>query len=73
MAGRRFGDLAAGTVLQAGGAPTVHRIRTQMKRCGSADRKYRAFLNKGGRIDYAVDGIITVAKNVCVNGDDGWE
>lgn len=64
---------AACTVLQAGVAPTVNRIRTQIGRSGSADRNYQAFLKKGGRIEYVVDAIITVAKNVCVNGDDGWE
>jgi hypothetical protein len=64
---------AACKVLQAGLAPTVNRIRIQIERSGSADHNYRAFLRKGGRIEYAIDAIITVAKNVCVNGDDGWE
>ena len=52
---------------------SINRIRIQIERSGSADHNYRAFLRKGGRIEYAIDAIITVAKNVCVNGDDGWE
>lgn len=63
-------------ILRDGRTPTVRRIQeyTESGILPSADiRKHNHFLEKGGRIEFAVDALIGVSRNVVVDGDDGWE
>lgn len=36
-------------------------------------RKYHHFLSKEGKVEFAIDALINVTRNVAVDGDDGWE
>jgi len=36
-------------------------------------RKFNHFVDKGGKIDYAIDAILKITEHVVVEGDDGWE
>eukprot|EP00588_Corethron_pennatum_P004892 CAMPEP_0194286388 /NCGR_PEP_ID=MMETSP0169-20130528/32440_1 /TAXON_ID=218684 /ORGANISM="Corethron pennatum, Strain L29A3" /LENGTH=229 /DNA_ID=CAMNT_0039032803 /DNA_START=54 /DNA_END=743 /DNA_ORIENTATION=+ len=36
-------------------------------------RKFRFYLDKGGRTEFALYAVIQITQNVMVNGDDGWE
>ena len=63
-------------ILNDGRAPTVQRIEEYLHsgRVFSFDhRKHQHFLSKGGRIEFAIDALIGVTRNVAVSGDDGWE
>jgi hypothetical protein len=63
-------------ILRDGRTPTVRRIQeyTESGVVPSVDtRKYHHFLQKGGRVEFAVDALIRISRNVTVDGDDGWE
>jgi hypothetical protein len=67
-------------ILSDGKTPTVRRIQeyiqeyVQLGVFHSADIRYHShFLQKGGRIEFAVDALIAISQNVAVDGDDGWE
>ena len=79
-----FGDgwgccfVAIHAVLQSGRAPTVHRVEQYLEQNAYAGgridaRKYQLFLGKGGKVEYAIDALINITRNVVMNGDDGWE
>ena len=36
-------------------------------------RKFNHFVDKGGKIDYALDALLKITEHVVVGGDDGWE
>ena len=67
--------LAIAAVLRRNQAPTVQRVRNEIEYDnGSYDnRKFRHYLDRGGRIEYALYAVIQVTENVLVIGDDGWE
>lgn len=64
-------------VLQDGGTPTVHRVHHYLNRGDGLyrfdARKYRHFLDKGGMVEFAIDAVIDISRNVVISGDDGWE
>jgi hypothetical protein len=62
-------------ILLSGQAPTVHRIRNYIQRDGSNFdiRKYHHFLDKGGRIEFAVDALVDLTQKAITAGDGIWE
>jgi len=64
---------AIAAVLRRNQAPTVQRVRNEIE-CGRYDnRKFRHYIDRGGRIEYALYAVIQVTENVLLSGDDGWE
>ena len=62
------------TLLQRNLVPTKARVENEILRRYSYDsRKWQHFKDKGGKIEYALDAILYQTRNVCVDGDDGWE
>ena len=64
-------------ILGLGLSPTVQRIRDALSLGISGShfdkRYYQYFVEKGGRIEFALDAILNIIENVLKNGDDGWE
>jgi hypothetical protein len=58
-------------LLRRGMAPTCNRIKDTFAR--QANKNYRFFIEKGGRIEYALDAILGITENVYNDGDDGYE
>jgi len=55
-------------------APTLSRIRNEIHSGAGYDlRKWSHFVQKGGKIDYAIDALTKITETVVLNGDDGWE
>ena len=63
------------TLLQRNLVPTKARVENEILRLCSEQnlRKWQHFKDKGGKIEYALDAILYQTRNVCVDGDDGWE
>jgi hypothetical protein len=51
--------------------PTCNHINDAFAR--QANENYQFFIEKGGRIEYALDAILSVTENVYNDGDDGCE
>jgi len=66
---------AIAAILRRNKAPTVQRIREELILNDHLydGRKLRFYLERGGRIEYALYAVIQITENVLVNGDDGWE
>lgn len=54
-------------------APTTSRVQNEICRMNCDLRKWSHFVEKGGKIEYAIDALLDITKNVVINGDDGWE
>ena len=72
--------MAIQAVLKDGCTPsTIRRVEQHLESPrGLVDlrydsRKYHHFLSKGGKVEFAIDALINVTRNVAVDGDDGWE
>lgn len=67
------------TLLQRNLVPTKTRVENEIvrlcceQRYSFDSRKWQHFKDKGGKIEYALDAILHQTRNVCVDGDDGWE
>lgn len=67
------------TLLQRNLVPTKARVENEIlrlcceQRYSYDSRKWQHFKDKGGKIEYALDAILYQNRNVCVDGDDGWE
>ncbi|GFH57715.1 hypothetical protein CTEN210_14191 [Chaetoceros tenuissimus] len=67
------------TLLQRNLVPTKTRVENEVvrlcceKRYSYDSRKWQHFQDKGGKIEYALDAILYQTRNICVDGDDGWE
>jgi hypothetical protein len=62
-------------ILQRNQVPTIDRIRQELNDNGQQydQRKLRHYLDKGGKIEFALDSVLNVTENVVTQGDDGWE
>jgi len=60
-------------LLQNKQAPTKSQVEREIDRIGTDIRKWNHFVQKGGKIEYALDALFSVTRNVLVDGDDGWE
>jgi len=58
-------------LLRRGMTPTCNRIKDTLLR--QANQNYQFFIEKGGRIEYALDAILDITENVYNEGDDGYE
>jgi hypothetical protein len=58
-------------LLRKGMAPTCSRINDAFAR--QANENYQFFIEKGGRVEYALDAILDITENVYKDGDDGYE
>jgi hypothetical protein len=54
-------------------SPTIAAIDREIHTMDANIVKWNHFVQKGGRIDYALDCLFRVTENVYVDGDDGWE
>jgi hypothetical protein len=65
-------------MLNGGQVPTVTRIQSVLARATKFDgiynrQSYESFLAQGGKIEFALDALITISHNVMHVFDDGWE
>lgn len=58
---------AIASLLDHNQAPTIQRVQ---ERVGYRINAYRA---GGGKISYALDALLSITRNGCFDGDDGWE
>jgi hypothetical protein len=58
-------------LLRRGMTPTCNHIQDTLVR--QANQNYQFFIEKGGRIEYALDAILGITENVYNEGDDGYE
>jgi len=58
-------------VLRQDLVPTVDRVHQYL--VSREARESQHFLRNGGKVDFALDALINVTRNVLVDGDDGWE
>lgn len=66
--------LAAGALLRRGQTPTVRAVEQCIRSNYSIDqRKFQHFISHHGKVEYAIDALINITRNVAVDGDDGWE
>lgn len=68
--------LAARALLKRGQTPTVQRVEQYIPSTYDFQvdqRKFRHFKSHYGKVEYAIDALINITRNVAVNGDDGWE
>ena len=55
-------------------APTLTQVRQEVYFMGADLCKWQNFQQKGGgQLEYALDALVNVTKNLCIGGDDGWE
>jgi len=61
--------------LQRGMTPTAKRVRSVMEAIKStiAANNYQAFLQHGGKVEYAIDALIQITRIVVMDGDDGYD
>mmetsp|Transcript_5709 Transcript_5709/g.8687 ORF Transcript_5709/g.8687 Transcript_5709/m.8687 type:complete len:606 (-) Transcript_5709:376-2193(-) len=59
--------------LKDGHTPTIHQLEQYLTSGNYDYRKYQHFLTKGGKVEFAVDAVLNITRNVAVDGDDGWE
>ena len=63
-------------ILTKSQAPTISTIHTEISTSmegAFGNQKWNHFVEKGGRIEYALDGLFDITENVYEKGDDGWE
>lgn len=54
--------------------PTISRVEYEINCRMECDlRKWNHFIQKGGKVEYAIDGLLRITQNVVMKGDDGWE
>ena len=53
-------------ILRRGQVPTVQRVKDNFTR--NYNRNYEIFIEKGGRVEYAIDALLDISAR-----DDGWE
>ena len=65
---------AIAVIFRRNEAPTVRRVITEIAICNYLYdyRKFRYYLDSGGRVEYALYGVFKITENVLGNGDDGW-
>ena len=63
---------AIASLLHKKRAPTITRVEQEIYNIKADIRKWNYFLEKGGRVVYAIDALISITRKVCVSGDDGW-
>lgn len=78
--GWRMVWVAIVSLLEMGLVPTKSRVEEEIQRlCRQNVRNFdwrswsRHFLDKGGKIEYALDALLVQTSNVISKGDDGWE
>jgi hypothetical protein len=67
--------LAIAAILRRDRTPTVQRIHHEIISHSSLydGRKFQFYLEKGGKIEFAIYAVIQITQNVLFDGDDGWE
>ncbi|GFH55566.1 hypothetical protein CTEN210_12042 [Chaetoceros tenuissimus] len=82
LTGWRMVWYSIASLLESGQVPTKSRVEAKIPHLfrengGIFDsfdlHSWRHFLDKGGKIEYALDALVVQTSNVVLNGDDGWE